>query len=210
MKKEIEAVFINIDKNKLRTKLKELGAKLIVPERKMIRTVFKTDNPATKQRSFLRVRDEGDKTVVTYKKFLDSTVTGVREINVVVDSYDNAVELFRVLELHEKSYEESLRETWEYNGAEIDIDTWPWLPTYVEIEGSSVENMTTTAQKLGFKIEDAIFDSVGKIYELYYDVSETDINTGKNGWSRIEFVPTPEWLESRRRPEPPAPHPASQ
>lgn len=198
MKPEIEAVFCEIDKDALRAKLKEVGAECVVPERKMIRTVFKTDKDG-EAHSFLRVRDEGDKVVVTYKQFVDATVTGVRELNLTIADYNEGVELFRLLGLHEKSYEESLRETWRLGGAEIDIDTWPWLPSYVEIEGETVEHMTEVSELLGFKMEDAIFDSVGAIYEQYYDISQEDLNAGRGGWARIEFTDVPEWLEKRRR-----------
>ena len=198
MKPEIEAVFLEIDKEKLRAKLKSLGATLKIPERKMVRTVFKTDSIG-EQHSFLRVRNEGDKTVVTYKKFLDDTVTGVQELNLAVDDYEKAVELFKLLKFHAKSYEESLRETWEHDGAEIDIDTWPWIPAYVEVEGKSVEHMAAVSEALGFDMKDAVYGSVGVVYERYYDISEDDQNAGKDGWSRIEFTPVPAWLAAKRR-----------
>lgn len=197
MKLEIEAVFLNIDKEKIRTKLQSRGAKLITPERKMVRTVFHlSPDPGN---CFARVRDEGDKIVVTYKEFHDSSATGVKEINLVVDNYNNAVEIMRALGLHEKSYEESMRETWELDGAEVCIDTWPWLPTYVEVEGNSVENMTSVSQELGFDMKDALYCSVGHIYSLYYDVKEHDVDTGAEHWDRIEFIPTPKWLAAKKK-----------
>lgn len=201
MKPEIEAVFTDIDKPALRAKLRAAGAELITPERKMVRTVFKTDDPSgpEKPHSFLRVRDEGDKVVVTYKKFVDHSVTGVRELNITVDDYAKTVKLFRELGFTAKSYEESLRESWRLDGAEIDIDTWPWLPPYVEVEGSSVENMTSVSEKLGFSMENALYGSVGAVYELYYDIREEDLNAGLGGWSRIEFIDTPAWLEVKRK-----------
>lgn len=198
MEPEIEAVFIGIDKDALRDKLRSLGATCKIPERLMTRTVFKTSEPDGAH-SFLRVRNEGDKVVVTYKKFINETATGVGELNLAVADYDKAVELFKHLHFHAKSYEESYRETWELDGAEIDIDTWPWLPPYVEVEGQSVENMTAVSEKLGFDIKDAIYDSVGGIYELYYDVSQNDINSGKDFWSRIEFKDAPAALMAKRR-----------
>ena len=122
MKLEIEAVFLDIDKELIRAKLQSHGAKLIAPERKMVRTVFHlSPDPGN---CFARVRDEGDKIVVTYKEFHDSSATGVKEINLIVDDYGNAVEMMRALGLHEKSYEESMRETWELDGAEVCIDTY--------------------------------------------------------------------------------------
>ncbi|MBQ2643889.1 MAG: CYTH domain-containing protein [Candidatus Saccharibacteria bacterium] len=197
MKLEIEAVFCDVDKNKIREKLRSLGARLIVPERKMVRTVFHL--PHDPKHCFARVRDEGDKIVITYKEFDNDSVTGVKEINLIVNDYEDAVELLRVLGLHEKSYEESMRETWELDGAEVCIDTWPWIPTYVEVEGTSVENMTAVSQKLGFNMENALYCSVGHIYELYYDVKEEDINAGLDHWNRIEFVPLPDWLADKKK-----------
>ena len=197
MKPEIEAVFLDINKGKIRTKLESLGARLITPERKMIRTVFHlSPDPGN---CFARVRDEGDKIVMTYKEFYDNSATGVKEINLTVNNYNDAVEMLRVLGLHEKSYEESMRETWELDGAEVCIDTWPWLPTYVEVEGNSVENMASVSEKLGFNMDNALYCSVGHIYTLYYNVKEHDVDTGVGHWSRIEFIPIPDWLAGKKR-----------
>ncbi|MBQ6593511.1 CYTH domain-containing protein [Candidatus Saccharibacteria bacterium] len=197
MKLEIEAVFCDIDKNALRDKLKSLGAKLIAPERKMIRTVFHFSDE--RPHSFVRVRDEGDKIVLTFKEVHDGIVIGKKEINIIVDDYDATVELMRVLGLREKSYEESMRESWMLDGAEIDIDTWPWLPPYAEVEGTSVENMTAVSEKLGFNMSDALYGSVGLVYEKYYDISQDDLNAGRGIWSRIEFKPIPDYLASKKK-----------
>lgn len=49
-------------------------------------------------------------------------------------------------------------------------------------------------------MQDAIYGSVGTIYEHYYDISEDDLNAGKGGWSRIEFTPeVPAWLAEKRK-----------
>ncbi len=198
MKLEIEAVFCDVNKDEIRSKLKSLGAKLVTPERKMIRTVFHLPN-STKS-CFARVRDEGDKIVVTYKEFQDETSpTGVKEINFTVNDYDAAVEFLRVIGLREKSYEESMRETWELDGAEVDIDTWPWIPTYVEVEGTSVENMTTVSEKIGFDMKNAVYGSADLIYTFYYDVPQDDVAHGLNGWNRIEFIPVPDWLAGKKK-----------
>jgi len=197
MKLEIEAVFCDVDKDKIRAKLESLGAKLITPERKMIRTVFHL--PHSDKSCFARVRDEGDKIVITYKEFESESATGVKEINLVVNDYDDAVELLRVLGLHEKSYEESMRETWELDGAEVCIDTWPWIPTYIEVEGTSVENMTAVSKKLGFDMKDAVYGSVDLVYTFYYNVPQDEICNGLNGWNRIEFIPVPDWLAGKKK-----------
>lgn len=66
MKNEIEAQFLDIDKDAIRAKLKALGATLEKPEILMRRVVFDTGG-----HSFARVRDEGDKIVMIYKNISD-------------------------------------------------------------------------------------------------------------------------------------------
>lgn len=190
MKPEIEAVFLGVDKEKLRARLKELSAKLVAPERMMKRVVFDQGDHA-----FARVRDEGDKTVATYKRFDDHTITGAKEVNVVVDDYEKMIIFLKECGLRAKKYEESLRETWELDNVEIDIDTWPWLPTYVEIEGPTVEKTLEVSRRLGFKIENAIYGAVDDIYETYYDgVAAKDVHH----WPKIVFEEKPEGLKGKK------------
>ena len=64
MNNEIEASFLDIDKDEIRAKLKAAGATLGYAEVLMRRVVFDTG-----PHSFARVRDEGDKIVMTYKRW---------------------------------------------------------------------------------------------------------------------------------------------
>ena len=194
MNLEIEATFIEINKDELRAKLKSLGVKLLQPEILMRRVIF--DLPGSNR--FARVRDEGNKIVMTYKCHHDISLTGTEEINVEVNDYDAAVAFLKAVGLNAKAVQETLREEWELDGIEIDIDTWPWIPAYVEIEGPSAEAVESVAQKLGFNMQDAHYGSVDGIYELYYDITDDDINY----CPEIKFIDTPDWLEAKRRKTP--------
>lgn len=193
MNLEIEATFIEINKNKLREKIKSLGGKLLQPEMLMRRVIF--DLPGSNR--FARVRDEGNKIVMTYKCHHDNTLLGTEEINVEVNDYDSTIDFLKAVGLEAKAVQETLREEWELDGVELDIDTWPWIPTYVEIEGPSAEAVESVAQKLGFDMKNAHYGSVDEIYKLYYDVTNADINY----CPEIKFTDTPDWLEQKRRPE---------
>ena len=58
-------------------------------------------------------------------------------------------------------------------GVDIDIDTWPKIPTYLEIEGASEEAVYHVLEVLGFDKGDATTMDVQKIYEHYgYDLNE--------------------------------------
>ncbi len=194
MNLEIEATFVEINKAELRQKLQSLGGKLLQPEMLMRRVIF--DLPGTNR--FARVRDEGNKIVMTYKCHHDNSLLGTEEINVEVNDYDSAIAFLKAVGLKAKAIQETYREEWELDGVEIDIDTWPWIPTYVEIEGPSAEAVTSVSQKLGFDMNDAHYGSVDEIYKLYYDVTNNDINY----CPEIKFTDTPDWLAAKRRETP--------
>ena len=169
--KEIEATFLDIDKDRYRNTLERSGARLIQPEILMRRSVFDTG-----EHSFLRVRDEGGRIVMTYKNVKKLSLDGVDEVNVVVSNYENVITLLECAGLKLKARQETLRETWMLDGAEIAIDTWPALPAFTEIEGPSEECVRKIAEKLGFTMNDALYGSVDEIYHHYYGVSQEDVN----------------------------------
>ena len=188
MNNEIEASFLDVNKDDLREKLKVAGAECIKPEIMMRRTVFDSG-----PHSFARVRDEGDKIVMTYKNFEDEdSIMGVKEVNLIVNNYDDAVKFIAGCGLEQKAVQETYRETWILDGVEITIDTWPWIPTYSEIEGPSEEAVWSVAERLGFKKEDAMFGAVDKIYNHYYGV-DTDIVDFETPVINFEIDP-PAWV----------------
>src|SRR5687768_11728177 len=144
MKNEIEAKFVNIDIDAMRHKLNMLGATLAQPLRDMKRVTI--DNPAMQAKNaYLRVRDEGNKTTMTYKQFDDLSLDGVKEIEVEVSDFNTTIALLAEVGLKHSSLQESRRETWSLDGVEIVIDEWPWLNPYIEIEGPTETSVINTA-----------------------------------------------------------------
>lgn len=191
MELELEATFINIDKTILRERLKQAGATLVQPEIKMKKTIFDLGKNV-----FARVRNEGRQICMTYKSVADaSRIDGTKEINVTVDDYDRAVAFITALGIRPKSQQETLRESWVLDNTEIDIDTWPWLPTFVEIEGKSSAAVEAVSTKLGFNFADAHFGSVDEIYKLYYNVTNDEINFAPE----IKFSSLPDWLQNKQK-----------
>ena len=190
MDNEIEAQFLDIDKNKIRRKLKSVNATLIKPEVLMKRVVFYTG-----EHSFARVRDEGDKIVMTYKNVEnDNSILGTKEVNVVVDNYDDAILFLRGCGLRVKARQETLRETWRIKDVEICIDTWPWIPTFIEIEGPSEDKVWNVAEMLGFDKNQAKFGSVDTTYQHYYGIDTNVVNLHT---PVITFdIEPPEWVKN--------------
>ena len=71
-------------------------------------------------------------------------------------------------------YQETLRETWKFQSAEITIDTWPGLETYSEIEAQSEEQVREIAQKLGFEWEKKIITSAQELFMNTYGLSHDE------------------------------------
>lgn len=167
MNVEYEVKFVNIDIDAIRERLLAKEAKLEVPMRLMRRVTIDTPEMKAKN-AFVRVRDQGDKVVITYKQFDALSVDGAKEHEIVVSDFDEAIALFVAAGLPYGSFQESKRETWTLDGAEIVIDEWPWLNPYIEVESDSVEHVKEVSSKLGFDWKDAVFGDVMAAYRQQY------------------------------------------
>lgn len=167
MKTEFEVKFPDVDFGVLRERLKSLGAVQKQKMRTMRRAII--DNSNMKQRNaFLRIRDEGDKITLTYKQFNDLSVDGAKEYEIVVNDFQVTVDLLEAAGLPYRSLQESRRETWELDGAEIALDEWPWLKPYIEIEGNNEDHVRKVANQLGFSWKNALFGDVMAVYRAQY------------------------------------------
>jgi len=133
---------------------------------------------------WLRVRDEGDKITMSLKVVTNGKVEEQKEIMLTVDNYDNARQLLSGIGCVEKAYQETKRETWVLDGVEITIDEWPYLEPYIEIEGSSEDEIKKVAAVLGFDYSQAIFGAADQVISLKYGLPENAIN---NEIPRIVF-----------------------
>jgi len=173
---ECEAKFINIDKNDIRKRLAKAGAKLVRPEFLQKRIPFHLPKEKRSKDVWLRVRDEGDKITMSLKMVTGDKIEDQKEICLEIDNFDRAVQLLTAIGCEPKSYQESKRELWKLDGAEITIDEWPFLEPLVEIEGPSEEAVKTVSEKIGFDYSDAIFGGVGKLYKMKYGIPPDKIN----------------------------------
>jgi adenylate cyclase class 2 len=167
MKAEIEVKFLDIDIDDIRARLGEVGAVLEQPMRLMRRVLIEEEHHKA-NRSFIRIRDEGDKTTLTFKRRAlpdeATTINSTSELETTVGDFDTTVEIFAEAGWEYITFQESKRETWKLGSVEIVIDEWPWLKPMIEIEASSEQDVQATAEKLGFNWNDAVFGSVDVVY----------------------------------------------
>lgn len=196
MQAEIEAKFLQTDHDVVRAKLQELGAVRAQPMRLMRRKNFDyPDGKLQQNGGWVRVRDEGDKVTLAYKQLDHRGVDGTQEVSVTVSDFDQTCAFLDSIGLVMKSYQETRRESWQLKGAEIELDEWPWVPPYVEIEAEDETGLFAVANQLGFDSAQAVHGSVEVVYQHIYDVTEEEVDS----WQEILFGAVPDWLESRRK-----------
>lgn len=174
MKTEIEVKFADIDIEAIREALKSAGAMCEQSMRLMKRALVEEPHHAA-EHAFIRVRDEGDKVTLTFKRRADpydSTIDSVKELEVEVSDFDKTVQIFAEAGWKYKTFQESKRETWRLGDVEVVIDEWPWLKPYIEIEGESEAEIRAAAVKLGLSWDDVIFGHIDALYEREYEFKE--------------------------------------
>lgn len=174
---EYETKYLDIDKDEMRARLRIAGAVLVRPEFLQRRIPFYLPGDTASENSWLRVRDEGDKITLSYKSVDGDKIHNQQEICIVVDNFDNAVELLKQIGCQSKSYQETKRELWLLDNVEITIDEWPFLEPFVEVEGESDETVRNVSEKLGFDYAKAVFGGVGKLYAMKYKIPAGQINS---------------------------------
>lgn len=196
MQTEIEAKFLNVDHNAVRQKLEAIGAQCVHPLRIMRRKNYDySDFGLEKVGGWVRLRDEGDKVTLAYKQLNDRTIHGTKEVSVTVEDFDKTAQFLEAIGLHLQSYQETKRESWKLDDLEIELDEWPWIPPFVEIEGPNEVAIQKIASELGLAWDKVLHGSVEIAYQAVYDVTEAEIDH----WTEILFSPVPDWLEVKRR-----------
>ena len=104
---------------------------------------------------------------LTVKHILKANETNIQqmqETEIRVDSFEETNELLEKIGFFHRSYQEKKREKYILNEHEIDIDTWPGIPTYFEVEGKDKKDLEEILNILGYSFDDAISCTVDEIY----------------------------------------------
>ena len=182
---ECEVKFLDIDVDQIITKIESLGgAKQF--DRVFRRIVF--DYPDLRlnneKKAWVRLRDEGDKITLSYKQRLDAgdgttNDRSMLEHEVEVSDFEQTAQILRNMGLADKFYEENRRVQYKLDDVELDIDHWPQLKPYLEIEAPSWEQVDKMIEKLGLNPDDK------KIYSTHQIYAQAGIN--ENDYKRITF-----------------------
>lgn len=179
---EIEAKFLNINVEEFKKILEKEGA-IFIDSFEYKRKVYDFEGLTLSKNNnaWVRLRDEGEKITLAYKERMGIDKNnklkdlGMKETEIVVSDFNLTDQFLKSIGLIEKFYEENKRERYLLDNVEIDIDSWPMIPSYVEFEGNSWDSLEKLTNKLGLDWSKHLRCSTMQIYEKY-GINENDYN----------------------------------
>ena len=170
MKTEYEIRILEINQDEMIKKLETLGATK-KGEFEQKRYVY--DLKPVQNGKWIRLRTNGKNTTLAYKDIVSDTIDGTKEVEFEVSSIRDAEEFLNKIGFNYRSLQENKRIQYILDGVEIDIDTWPMIPTYMEIEGESEEKVNKMIEKLDV---DKSKITALNCDDIYRDIYNIDIN----------------------------------
>ena len=125
------------------------------------------DIQAGDESRWIRLRDTGTVVTLTVKEIAHDGIDGTTETEVVVGDFDTTNELLRRIGFEPKSYQENRRASFLLDGARLELDRWPLIPPYLEIEGDSREHVVEVAGVLGIDETRLTGENTIKVYTRY-------------------------------------------
>ena len=170
MEKETEVRFLDINKQDIIARLKRLGAEdageVLLDEI----IIYDKDLVWPKQKRFIRIRRGGGRTMLTYKQHAADPKDGAHELGFEIADLSAAVSLFEALGLLPYRRQQKKRHTFRLGEVTFDIDTWPQIPTYVELEGPSMDALIEAAGKVGLDWGEVVYDDARNVIEKRYGI----------------------------------------
>lgn len=172
MHTEFEVRVLDINKEDVIKKLEELGAQKIA-EFDYKRRVYNF-NPPTDHK-WIRLRTDGNKTTLTIKKIESFEIDGTKEMEIEVSNFEETNRMLEEMGYKAHTYQENKRIRYMLDGVEFDIDSWPYIPTYLEIEGKSEEAVKNMMKLLEVDKTKATSLDVQGVFKEFYNIDIAEV-----------------------------------
>ena len=167
MNTEYEVRVLEIDHDEMVKKLEALGAEL---QFSALQQRYVYDFNPVVDSKWIRLRTNGSKTTLTIKDLNAKTIDGTKELEIEVDDFDKTNQILEELGYKNRGFQQNKRTQYILNGVEIDLDRWPLIPEYLEIEGENEQAIYDCLSLLGISKDKITTLDVSSIYTHYgYD-----------------------------------------
>ncbi len=161
---EFEVKALEIDRADLAARIENAGG-THVTDRHMRRYVYDTV-PAVAGK-WVRLRDTGTEVSLCVKEIRSSQVDGTRETEVGVSDFDLAHAALTASGLAARAYQENRRSSWLLDGVRLELDHWPLIPPYLEIEADTEAEVWAMADRLGLDRSSLTAENTTAVYTRY-------------------------------------------
>ena len=131
---------------------------------------------------WIRLRESNGKTELTTKHILEKKndkFQNVIENEIEVSSLEETNLILESIGISRRSYQEKIRYSYEYKDAEIEIDIWPLLNPYLEIESDNEEVINEIIEKLKLSNYEIVSLNTEQLYKR--------INIDVHSMSELKF-----------------------
>jgi predicted adenylyl cyclase CyaB len=168
---EVEVKILEVDIASLEEKLLGLGAKKVF-EGELYAEFFDDDERSiSARRDTLRIRREGDNTILTYKKYREGEAKVREELPVEVDDLDAAKAILDALGYSQFGYERKNRISYTLHEIRFDIDDpqddLSFIPPFLEIESEDEDTVFEWAERLGYSRDECKAWTMRDLIEHY-------------------------------------------
>lgn len=131
------------------------------------RLVYLGDITPGDRSRWLRLRDDGTHVTIAVKQIESDALDGTREAELAVADFDTAAALLAALGFAPKAYHENHRTSYSLAEARLEIDRWPRIPPYLEIEADSHDDVLRVARLLHYSEEHLTGENTTAVYTRY-------------------------------------------
>lgn len=124
---------------------------------------------------WVRLRETNGKTTITIKHILnkklktkyETQMQPVLETEMEIPSIESGNAILEQLGFSFRNYQEKKRIRYVLNNTEVDIDSWPLIPPYLEIEGESDEQIDSIVKILELSNKEIVSCNTSEVYKKY-------------------------------------------
>jgi adenylate cyclase, class 2 len=159
---EFEAKVLNIDPTKVAENIVAQGGRRVsgpVLQRRYVYDITPGD-----QRRWIRLRDTGEGSTLATKEIRHDGIDGTDETEVGVADFEATNDLLMKLGFAPRSYQENRRTSFVFAGGQLEIDEWPLIAPYLEIEAGSRAEVVRVAGLLGYPEADLTAENTVGVY----------------------------------------------
>jgi len=170
--KEIEVKILEINVEEIEEKLREIGAKKVF-EGELVSIYFDFESRSLEREGkVLRLRQKGDTVILTYKELISQDEAKIMdEYELAVDELEPMKRIFEGIGLFPLYEFNKHRTTYKLSQINFEIDKYPDIPAFLEIETSDLNTLNGIISEFGFSSEEVKSYSIKDVLEYYNKIS---------------------------------------